>query len=162
MSFTILHEQHRHQMSITQRDIDQAVSDLKDVYGGVKEDYFGLLYLEREFGLPRDVAARQNTFGNNDYGFDGYHIDSERGNLYLFQFKWTTSYSTFKESYQRLIDFGMDRIFGDMPQDQQLNPLVARLKSQLLEDSRLIDRVFIRFVFLGDPNEQIVAPHSSH
>ena len=33
---------------ITDRLIDQAFSDLRDVCGGLREDYFGLLYLEKE------------------------------------------------------------------------------------------------------------------
>lgn len=140
-------------MSITQRELDQAASDLIDTYGGVKEDYFGLLYLEREFELPRALAASQNTFGGHDYGIDGFHIDTERKNLYLFQFKWSPSYTMFKESYQRLISTGMERLFGNLTQDQQLNPLVSQLKSRLLNDMALIERVFIRFVFLGDPEE---------
>ena len=101
-------------MSITQREIDQTASDLRETYGGVKEDYFGLLYLEREFGLSRDLAATQNAFGGNDYGIDGFHIDTERKNLYLLQFKWSQSYATFKDSYQRLISVGMERIFGNL------------------------------------------------
>src|SRR5690606_3227017 len=96
-------------MSITQREVDQAASDHRDTYGGVKEDYFGLLYLEREFGLSREVAATQIAFGGNDYGVDGFHVDTERRNLYLLQFKWSPSYTVFKESYQRLIAAGMER-----------------------------------------------------
>jgi hypothetical protein len=47
--------------------IDQAFSDHRTVYGGVPEDYFGLLYLEREHKVPRDVAANRVAFGGNDY-----------------------------------------------------------------------------------------------
>ena len=45
-------------MVITDRAIDQAVSDLKKTCGGVRNDYFGLLYLEQEFGVERDRAIR--------------------------------------------------------------------------------------------------------
>lgn len=107
-------------MSITQREVDQAASDLRETDGGVKEDYFGLLYLERELGLPREVAATQNAFGGNDYGVDGFPVDTERNNLYLLQFKWSQSYTTFKESYQRLISAGMERICGNVT--NQLDP----------------------------------------
>ena len=140
-------------MSISQREIDQTYSDLRDICGGVKEDYFGLLYIEQELDVVRERSVTQNAFGGNDYGIDGFHIDLERRNLYLLQFKWSKSYTTFKASYQRLIEDGMDRIFGNPTQDQQLNPLIAQLKSRLLNDMALIDRVFVRFVFLGDPEE---------
>jgi len=32
---------------ISERAVDQAFSDLKKTCGGLKEDYFGLLYLEK-------------------------------------------------------------------------------------------------------------------
>jgi hypothetical protein len=99
-------------MAITDRAIDQAFSDLKQTCGGVRNDYFGLLYLEEEFGLDRDRALNQVTFGSNDYGIDGFHFDREKRNLYLFQFKWSESHAQFKQSFKRLIDAGMERIFG--------------------------------------------------
>lgn len=140
-------------MGITQHDIDQAHSDLKDIHGGVREDYFGLLYLEREFGLKREQAVRQVAFGGNDYGIDAFHIDPARRNFYLFQFKWATSYTHFKASFQRLIDDGIERVFGNPTQDQKMNSLLIQLKSRLLNDQALIDRVFIHFVFNGDPED---------
>lgn len=140
-------------MIITDRHIDQAYSDLKATYGGVREDYFALLYLQQQFELERDKAAAQVAFGGNDYGFDGFHIDTTRRNLYLFQFKWSASHILFKDSFLRLISAGMERIFGNSTQDQEQNQLLLQLKSQLLEDQALIDRVFIHFVFNGSPEE---------
>src|SRR5476649_629264 len=78
-------------MAITDRAIDQAYSDLKGICGGVRNDYFGLLYLEHEFGVERDRAVAQVAFGGNDYGIDGFHFDGEKRNLYLFQFKCSDS-----------------------------------------------------------------------
>jgi|LSQX01.3.fsa_nt_gb hypothetical protein len=71
----------------------------------------------------------------------------------MVQFKWSQSSTTFKESYQRLISAGIERICGNVTQGQQLNPLVAQLKSRLLNDMALIERVFVWFIFLGDPEE---------
>jgi hypothetical protein len=114
-------------MSITNREIDQAFSDLKGtIPSAVREDFFGLLYLEREFKLPRDRALTQVAFGGNDYGIDGFHLDAERRNLYLLQFKWSTSYASFKPSFQRLIDDGMKFVFACDGQDQKLNPVQRR------------------------------------
>jgi hypothetical protein len=140
-------------MAITDRAIDQAFSDLKQTCGGVRNDYFGLLYLEQEFGLERDRALSQVTFGGNDYGIDGFHFDREKRNLYLFQFKWSESHAQFKQSFNRLIDAGMERIFGAGTQDRQLNQLLQQLKSCLIENEAVIDRVCIHFVFAGDPAE---------
>ncbi len=54
---------------------------------------FGLLYLEQEFGVERDRAIEQVAFGGNDYGVDGFHFESEKRNLYLFQFKYSDSHA---------------------------------------------------------------------
>lgn len=48
---------------ITDRQIDQAYSDFHGVCGGVCEDYFGLLYLEREYEVPRERSVNYVAFG---------------------------------------------------------------------------------------------------
>jgi hypothetical protein len=95
----------------------------------------------------------QVAFGGNDYGVDGFHFDREKRNLYVFQFKWSPSHAQFKQSFNRLIDAGMERIFGAGTQDQHLNQLLQQLKSCLIENEAVIDRVCIHFVFAGDPAE---------
>src|SRR5713226_1394657 len=140
-------------MAITDRAIDQAFSDLKKSCGGVRNDYFGLLYLEQEFDVERDRAILHVAFGGNDYGVDGFHFDGEKRNLYLFQFKCSDSHAQFKQSFNRLIEAGVERIFGARSQDQQQNQLLLQLKSCLIENEAVIDRVCIHFVFTGDPAE---------
>lgn len=140
-------------MTISDRAIDQAFSDLKKICGGVRNDYFGLLYLGHEFGVEREEAIAQIAFGGNDYGVDGFHFDGEKRNLYLFQFKYSDSHAQFKGSFNRLIEAGMERIFGARSQDQQQNQLLLQLKSCLIENEAVIDRVCIHFVFTGDPAE---------
>jgi hypothetical protein len=133
--------------------IDQAFSDLKSTCGGVRNDYFGIVYLEREFRIPREEALNQVAFGGNDYGIDGFHFDLERKNLYLLQFKYSDSHTQFKGSFQRLIDAGIERIFDAKSQDAQQNQLLLQLHSCLLENQSIIERVYIHFIFLGDPAE---------
>jgi hypothetical protein len=133
--------------------IDQAYSDLKGTCGGVRNDYFGLLYLEREFELKRDRALNQVAFGGNDYGVDGFHFDPDKRNLYLFQFKYSSSYTQFKVSLQRLIDAGMERIFVSPNVDDAKNQLLLQLRSCMVENRSLVEQVCIRFVFTGDPTE---------
>lgn len=140
-------------MAITDRAIDQVFSDLKNACGGVRNDYFGLLYLEQEFEVERDRVIAQVAFGGNDYGVDGFHFDGAKRNLYLFQFKWSESHAQFKQSFNRLIEAGMERIFGARNQDQHQNQLLLQLKSGLIENEAVIDRVCIHFVFTGDPAE---------
>jgi hypothetical protein len=133
--------------------IDQAYSDLKNACGGVRNDYFGLLYVEKELKLPREQAVLQVAFGGNDYGIDGFHFDPEKRNLYLYQFKYSESHANFKPSFQRLIDAGMELIFKAGAQDQGKNQMLLQLKSCLRENLAVIQQVFIRFVFKGDPEE---------
>ncbi|MCE9635817.1 MAG: AIPR family protein [Planctomycetes bacterium] len=140
-------------MPITDKQLDQAYSDLKGKCGGVRNDYFGLLYLEQEFRVPRDFAINQVAFGGNDYGLDGFHFDADRRNLYLFQFKYSESHTQFKESFHRLIGDGMERVFDARTQDARQNDLLLQLRSCLLENQAVIDKVYIHFVFLGDPSE---------
>ena len=140
-------------MATTDREIDQAFSDLRKSCGGVRNDYLGLLYIEQEFGVPRDRAVTQVAFGGNDYGVDGFHFEVEKRNLYLFQFKCSDSHAQFKQSFSRLIEAGMERIFGARSQDQQQNQLLLQLKSGLVENEAVIDRVCIHFVFTGEAAE---------
>jgi hypothetical protein len=47
----------------------------------------------------------------------------------------------------------MERIFGASDQDQHLNQLLQQIKSCLVENEAVIERVLIHFVFNGDPAE---------
>lgn len=138
---------------ISDRMIDQAYSDLKDTCAGVRNDYFGVCYLETEFNVPRQQAINQIAFGGNDYGLDGFHFDLSRRNLYLFQFKNTTSAGQFKESLERLIDKGMERMFVSPNKDDSPNQVLLRLWNCLVENRQAIDQVYFRFVFKGNAEE---------
>src|SRR6266545_217313 len=143
---------------ITDQKIAQAYSDLRSTCGGLKEDYFGLLYVEQEHKVPREIAVNQVAFGAHDYGYDGFHFAEERRNLYLYQFKCSPSHLQFKTSLQRLIDDGMERIFSAPTKDDAKNQVLLQLRSCLLNNKQLIDQVFFRFVFTGDPEEAERSP----
>jgi hypothetical protein len=138
---------------ISDKMIDQAFSDLKQTCYGVRDDYFGLCYLETEFEVPRAKAVNQIAFGGNDYGLDGFQFDLNRRNLYLFQFKNTTSAGQFKGSLERLIDKGMERMFVSPNKDDSKNQVLLRLWNGLIENRHAIDQVFFRFVFKGNAEE---------
>lgn len=138
---------------VTKLQLEDAYKTYHSKYYGQKGDYFAALYLAQELNKPIDEIAHQITFGNNDYGIDAFHIDSERRNLYLYQFKWSNDHKLFKESYHRLIKDGMERIFGNPKQDQNLNPLLSHLKASIHENQSVIDRVYIKFVFNGSPEK---------
>jgi hypothetical protein len=140
-------------MPISDREIDNAFVALNKTHGGARKDYFGLVYLEQEFELPRKVAANQVAFGGNDYGVDGFHVDPGKRNLYLYQFRSSASYNQFKTTLQRLIDGGIERVFSGGRLDSSADPLLRQLRSRLVENQSVIDRVCIHFVFAGDPAE---------
>jgi hypothetical protein len=118
-------------MAVSDHKIDQAFSDLKSTCGGVRNDYFGLLYLMQEFSLERERAIEQVAFGGNDCGIDGFHFDSEKRNIYLFQFKCSDSHAQFKQSFTRLTEAGMERVFGARNQDQHQNQCFFRSRAAL-------------------------------
>jgi hypothetical protein len=138
---------------INDRLIAQAYQELREKCGGLKEDCFGLLYLEKEHKVPREKALNQIAFGGNDYGIDGFHFDEERRNLYLFQFKYSDSYAQFKVSLQRLIENGMERIFVAPNKDDAKNQILTQLRGCLLENRSIIEQICFRFVFTGDAEE---------
>ncbi len=138
---------------ITDRTIAQAYSDLSSTCGGLKEDYFGLLYLKEEHGLPRGKAVNQTAFGGHDYAVDGFHFDEARRNLYIYQFKYSENHALFKDSLQRLIDTGVERIFSAPNHDHAKNQILIQLRACLHENRHLIEQVCFRFVFTGDPTE---------
>jgi hypothetical protein len=138
---------------ISERLIDQAFSDLRVTCGGVREDYFGLLYLEKEHNVPRDKAVNQVAFGGRDYGVDGFHFDEQKRNLYIFQFKYSNSCAQFKGSLQRLIEEGVECIFLAPNQDSAKNQILLQLRSCIVENRAVINQVCFRFVFTGDPEE---------
>ncbi len=140
-------------MPITKHAIDQAFAELHGRCGGVRGDYFGLLYLEEEFGLDRSRVLTQVDFGGNDTGINGFHFDPDRRNLYLFHFRFTDSHAPFKQAFTRLIHSGMERIFGDAAGAPTRNQLLQQLQSCLAENESLIDRVCLYFVFAGDPTD---------
>jgi hypothetical protein len=138
-------------MKITDELIDRVHQELRNTCGDVRNDYFGLLYLEQEFELPRKEAIDNVAFGGNDYGIDGYYFDRDRRNLYLLQFKWSPNPAQFRASFDRLISDGVKAIFGSEKQDSKKNDILLELDKCLVENFAIIDRVFFLFVFNGDP-----------
>jgi hypothetical protein len=139
-------------MVITEGQVAQVASELKSRRGGVDNDYFGLLFLEKEFKLSRDDASEQIAYGGNDFGIDGYHVDRQAKNLHLLQFKFSKSVDQFIGSMQRLITAGLARVF-DAKSQQAENPILREIKSKLYELRNVIDTVYLEFIFTGDPDK---------
>lgn len=139
-------------MVITEGQVAQAASELKGRRGGVNNDYFGLLFLEKEFKLSRDEACEQIAYGGNDFGIDGYHADRQTKNLHLFQFKFSKSADQFIGSMQRLITAGLARVFDAKSQEIE-NPILREIRSKLYELRNIIETVYLEFIFTGDPDK---------
>jgi hypothetical protein len=139
-------------MVITANQVAQAASELKPRRGGVDNDYFGLLFLEKEFKLPREEACEQIAYGGNDFGIDGYHIDRQTRNLHLLQFKFAKSPDQFVGSMQRLITAGLARVF-DAKNQQAENAILREVRAKMYELRHLIDTVYLEFIFTGDPQK---------
>jgi hypothetical protein len=139
-------------MAITEGQVAQVARELKRIRGGVDNDYFGLLFLEQEFKLPREEACEQIAYGGKDFGIDGFHVDRFAKNLHIFQFKYSKAADQFIGSMQRLITAGLARVFSANSQEAE-NPVLSELKARLYEVRNIIDNVYIEFVFTGDPKK---------
>ena len=139
-------------MGISKKDLDQAYTDYKSTYGGKREDYFALLHIMREFEKSADQVARHIAFGEVPVdGIHAFHVDLNRRTLFLFQFAWDTQPSAFKAALTSLAADGVDRIFGEVP--EQAGPLLSELRSRIFQDQAAIDKVLVHLVFNGDPRE---------
>lgn len=59
----------------------------------------------------------------------------------------------FKDTFKRLIEDGVVRIFTAPNRDEHKNQLLLQLRSCLHENRSVIDQICFRFVFTGDPQE---------
>ena len=97
-------------MAINKQDrqeLESLYTTHHEKYGGLKEDYFALLYLNKKYNKTIEEIHTQFAFGGNDYGIDAYYFDRDARNLYLYQFKWSENHNLFKESLDRLTDQGI-------------------------------------------------------
>ena len=88
-------------MSITNRDIDQAFSNLKGaIPSALREDFFGLLYLEREFKLSQLATTRARLLIASIVTMDPY-AENARNENYGFLRTQTVFNKCMKLAYDR-------------------------------------------------------------
>lgn len=136
---------------IKTQELEETYSGLSNKYSGRKEDYFALLYLAKKFNITLEEAASQVCFGGNECAIDAFYHDKTTRNLYLFQFKWSEDHLLFKQSFEKLILIGIDRIFGHSLWRETQNQLLLKLITCISENQSVIDRILIQFVYNGDP-----------
>jgi hypothetical protein len=133
--------------------IQTALQDLQSQYGKKKDDYYGLVFVERVIGLDRPTALGQVTFGNHDLGIDGFHMDMDQGAFRVFQFKNSKSIGHFNDSFERLIDHGIPALIGDVVASPDHQPVVHAARSMIEKNQEQITQVFVDFVFRGNPED---------
>lgn len=141
---------------IDARAIDQVASQLRGKHGGTREDYFALLYLEREHRVPREKALHQVAF-DTDYGIDAFHYDEQRRNLYLLVTRDADEYGVFKAAMQGLAA-GVEDIFGTPGSGIARSRIHRQLQGTLMENKSAVERVYFRFVFMGEPEDAEKSP----
>jgi hypothetical protein len=138
-------------MSELEYRMNQLLQDHHATSGGRLEDYFGTAYLETQHRLPPETALYQSGRGTNDYGLDGYSFDETTGNLYLYQFKYSTDWRQFQGSMRRLINAGLAKMFSTTSLDVGENALLQSLRAEVDEFKPKVRCVYLRFVFTGNP-----------
>ena len=139
-------------MAITPERLSETFQKYKSKYYGKKEDYFAPLFISDKFDRPLESVIGNCAFGHNDTGFTAYHIEKGARNLYLYIFNWSDDFEIFKDPYKRLIKTGIENIFGEDDTAPE-SPLIAKLKYALEEYQDLINKVYVCFVFNGEPEQ---------
>ena len=138
-------------MAISIDQINEAYRAFKTKYDGTKQDYFAPLYLSEKFTVSIESVISKCSFVKNSIGIDAYYIDTETRILYLYLFKWSENHELFKDSYKNLIDNGIEVIFGN--KEHESNILISRIKRELKENVNSIKKVYISFIFNGEPEK---------
>ncbi len=136
---------------VEHREINEAYRGLSGQLKGRKDDYFALLYLMKKFNITLEEATSHICFGGNDCAVDAFYLYGAERALYLFQFRCSRDHLLFRESFERMLLVGINRIFGHALQEENQNPLISRLSTCISENQGAIDRVIIQLVFNGDP-----------
>jgi hypothetical protein len=132
--------------------IDAALAELRQRYGAVRNDYFGLVYMERVLGMPRKDALEQVAFGNADRGIDGVAFDPDTGIFRILQFKNSKDRQQLYASMKTMADSGIRSLCNrdPVPDHQQILDTGRRLLS---EAGSGLTKVLVQFVFRGDAAE---------
>ena len=138
---------------VTQDEINEAYHNFSATLGGKKEDYFGHVYLSKRFGMTPEQTAQHLAIGGTPYGIDGYYHDIPARTMYLFTFRWSSDHMSLRDPLDRLGRDGMHKIFFNPMRSHDDSPMIISLKTALHQNWKAIDKVFINFVFNGDPVE---------
>ena len=137
-------------MSITLERLTETYLKYKSKHYGHKEDYFAPLFIADKFDRKVEAVLPYCSIGKNEEGIEAYYIERGAKNLYLYHFEWGENFELFKDAYKRLVKDGVETIFGN-GSTAYTGKLTTQLKMELEEYKDLINKVYICFVFNGDP-----------
>ncbi len=140
-------------MKVTYEELKGVFDEQKEKIGGQKTDYFSLAYLATELNKGHAELINNVNFHDSSLGVDAYYVDKARGNLYLYIAKWAQNHHVFETALRKLIDSGLEQIFGDSGGDNKASQFLIHLKNDILENQAIIGRVFIHFVYNGNTAE---------
>lgn len=140
-------------MSDLENTAKKYYQELKATIGGTRDHYLALAYIIKEFGVTYDTALSQVAFANSEYGVNALHFDKERRNLYLLLTSFSSLVDQIKQPLRQFVSTGVDKIFATEKQNGDNDRFTNKLASCLLENSALIDQVYLRIVVSGDLSE---------
>jgi AIPR protein len=132
--------------------VELAHNSLRQKYGSVRNDYYGLIFIEKVLGVTRERALSQNAFGSGDKGIDGFHFDEENGTFYIFQFKASKDVAQIHTAMKKMAEIGLPEVFKNTPSPDH-QPILDSIKESLLTSKEQVERVRVEFVFRGDAEE---------
>ena len=132
-------------------EISRAYDELSPKYAGRKEEYFGPLYISKKFNISTEEAASFVNFAGHSYGIDGFYFDAVGKNLYLFVFRWSDDHMSFKSALDTLGKDGMYKIFFSTSKGPEDSSIIVSIRNCISDNKNAIERVFINFIFNGDP-----------
>jgi hypothetical protein len=140
-------------MSEIERTAKKFHQELKETSGGTRDHYLSLAYLIKEFGIPKEIALNQVAFANAEFGINAFHFDSTRHNLYLFLASSSLLVDQIKQPLRQFVTTGVERIFATEKQGGNGERFSNHLASCLLENSTIIEQVYLRLIVAGDITE---------
>ena len=133
-------------MLVSKIDLENGLNFLKNKTHN-KDIAFGFMYLQREYQKGETELLSNICLEKSNPGINAFYLDRERKNLYLYNFLWGENHKLFQPSLQNLLQSGMENIFS---KEESKSVFLGELRSTLYENSDLINRIFIYFIFNGD------------
>jgi len=137
-------------MNITDNLLASTYRKHKTQFEGIKENFFAPLFIAKMHDRDVDDVLQNCIYGDNEIGIDGYYIEKEAKNLYLYKFEWTHNPDNFKDAFKLLVNGGLKSILTEYDGSSLEMSWLDRLHYTLEEYRDAISKVYIRFVFNGD------------